>query len=85
MISIRCDPFGPPIIFKHHDFDDKLNDLTVDETLPFASYHAAGRTMDWLIPALYSVDPTRMRFGLSHPRRSVALYSSGVVRSIFAR
>lgn len=65
MISIRCDPFGPPIIFKHHDFDDKLNDLTVDETLPFASYHAAGRTMDWLIPALYSVDPTRMRFGLS--------------------
>ena len=32
MISIRYDPFGPPIIFKHRDFDDKFNDLTVDET-----------------------------------------------------
>ncbi|RXG91998.1 hypothetical protein EAS61_23960 [Bradyrhizobium zhanjiangense] len=64
MISIRYDTFGPPIIFKHRDFNDKFDDLTVDETLPFASYHAAGRTMDWLIPALYSIDHAYDNLGI---------------------
>jgi hypothetical protein len=38
------------------DFDDKFDELMKDEGLPFSVYDIAGRTEDWLIPALYAVD-----------------------------
>lgn len=56
LISVKYDRFGPPIYFKSPDFNEKFDELTDDEDLPFASYHAAGRTEDWLVPALHGVD-----------------------------
>jgi hypothetical protein len=56
MISVRFDRFGPPIYFKAEDFTEKFDDLAGDDDLPFSAYHAAGRSSDWLIPALHGVD-----------------------------
>jgi hypothetical protein len=65
MIAVKYDTFGPPIYFKNPDFDEKFDELTIDEALPFASYHAAGRTDDWLVPALYGVDNAYDNLGIS--------------------
>jgi hypothetical protein len=64
MISVKYDRFGPPIYFKAPDFSEKFDELTVDEDLPFAHYHAAGRTDDWLVPALYGVDNAYENLGI---------------------
>jgi hypothetical protein len=65
LLTIKYDPFGPPIYFKSKDFDEQFDELTVDESLPFASYHAAGRTDDWLVPALYGVDNAYENLGIT--------------------
>jgi hypothetical protein len=64
MISVKYDRFGPPIYFKGAEHSEKFDELTVDEDLPFAAYHAAGRTDDWLVPALYGVDNAYENLGI---------------------
>jgi hypothetical protein len=56
MIKIRSDPFGPPIYSQSSDFTGEWDRLLNDDTLPFSTYQAAGRSDDWLIPALHSVE-----------------------------
>jgi hypothetical protein len=56
MIKIRSDPFGPPIYSQSDDFTGEWDKLLKDETLPFSTYQAAGRSNDWLIPALHSLE-----------------------------
>jgi hypothetical protein len=56
MIKIKNDPFGPPIFSQGPDFEEQWNELLVDEELPFSTYQAAGKSNDWLIPALYSLE-----------------------------
>jgi hypothetical protein len=56
MLTIKYDSFGPPIYFKSNNLDEQYDELIADESLPFASYHAAGETDDWLVPALFGVD-----------------------------
>ncbi|MEA2898028.1 MAG: hypothetical protein QOJ84_3643, partial [Bradyrhizobium sp.] len=56
MIKIKNDPFGPPIFSQGPDFTGQWNNLIKDESLPFSTYDAAGRSEDWLIPALHSVE-----------------------------
>lgn len=64
LISVKYDRFGPPIYFKSTDFSSKFDDLTANEDIPFAHYHAAGRTDDWLVPALYGVDNAYENLGI---------------------
>lgn len=64
LISVKYDRFGPPIYFKSADFSEKFDELTIDEDIPFAHYHAAGRTDDWLVPALYGVDNAYDNLGI---------------------
>lgn len=64
MISVKYDRFGPPIYFKGAEFSEKFDELTVDEDLPFSPYNAAGRTDDWLVPALYGVDNAYENLGI---------------------
>jgi hypothetical protein len=56
MIKIRSDPFGPPIYSQSDDFRGQWDRLLRDENLPFSTYHAAGQSDDWLIPALHSLE-----------------------------
>jgi hypothetical protein len=58
MIRIRYDSFGPPILSAGPDFADQWNELTHDDGLPFSAYEAAGRSDDWLIPALHALENT---------------------------
>ncbi|WP_315735372.1 MULTISPECIES: hypothetical protein [unclassified Bradyrhizobium] len=56
MIKIKRDPFGPAIFSSSPEFDDVWNTLIQDEDLPFSTYEAAGRSNDWLVPALISLE-----------------------------
>jgi hypothetical protein len=56
MIKIKNDPFGPPIFSQGPKFAEQWNTLIQDEDLPFSTYDAAGKSDDWLIPALYSLE-----------------------------
>jgi hypothetical protein len=47
MVLTRYDSFGPPIYSKTADSSARFDELTEDETLPFASWNTAGRTDDW--------------------------------------
>jgi hypothetical protein len=58
MIKIRYDPFGPPILSQGPDFESQWNELITDDSLPFSAFDAAGRTDDWLVPALHALENT---------------------------
>jgi hypothetical protein len=56
MIKVKNDPFGPPLFSQGPDFAEQWNKLIQDDDLPFSTYEAAGKSDDWLIPALYSLE-----------------------------
>jgi hypothetical protein len=58
MIKIKYDPFGPPILSQGSDFGAQWNELITDETLPFSAYEEAGKSDDWLVPALHALENT---------------------------
>jgi hypothetical protein len=58
MIKVRYDPFGPPIFSQGPKFTEVWDELIGDDSLPFSAYEAAGKTDDWLIPALHALDNT---------------------------
>jgi hypothetical protein len=58
MITVRYDPFGPPILSQTPKFTEIWDELVKDDSLPFSAYDAAGKSDDWLIPALHALDNT---------------------------
>jgi hypothetical protein len=56
LVSVRHDPFGPPIFTRSQNFDTIFGEICGDGTLPFFNFAASGLSNSWLIPALHSVE-----------------------------
>jgi hypothetical protein len=56
MVSIRHDPFGPPIFSTGEGFTNRWEELCSDITSPFYNFAVSEFSDSWLIPALFSVE-----------------------------